>query len=91
LDEEQSLSPDIDPEVHKLLQQEPDTMLYSQVKREASLDGEESGDPQGSSPEGGEEEDADIDEDDDVAQRAMLLKQQSLQKNRKRVLAQTKT
>ncbi|XP_061173025.1 zinc finger CCCH domain-containing protein 14-like [Saccostrea echinata] len=80
-DDDQSLSPDVDPDVQQLLQQESERDLPSQGSTDLGLEE--------ASPE--ELEEADIDEDDDVTQRAMLLKQQSLLKNRKRTLAQTKT
>lgn len=82
-DEEQpSLSPDIDPEVHRLLQQESEAELYPN-----NTGGSQNGEEPGGSPEVGEEEE--IDEDDDEAQRALLLRQQSQQANRKRTFAQT--
>lgn len=80
-DEEQpSLSPDIDPEVHRLLQQESEAELYPNNTR-----GSQNGEEPGGSP----EEEEEIDEDDDEAQRALLLRQQSQQANRKRTFAQT--
>lgn len=82
-DEEQpSLSPDIDPEVHRLLQQESEAEMYPD-----NTGGSQNGEEPGGSPEVGEEEE--IDEDDDEAQRALLLRQQSQQANRKRTFAQT--
>uniref|UniRef100_K1PND8 Zinc finger CCCH domain-containing protein 14 n=1 Tax=Magallana gigas TaxID=29159 RepID=K1PND8_MAGGI len=84
-DEEQpSLSPDIDPEVHRLLQQESEAELYPN-----NAGGSQNGEEPGGSPEVGEEEEEEIDEDDDEAQRALLLRQQSQQANRKRTFAQT--
>lgn len=78
-DEEQpSLSPDIDPEVHRLLQQESEAELYPN-----NTGGSQNGEEPGGSPE--EEEEI----DDDEAQRALLLRQQSQQANRKRTFAQT--
>lgn len=81
-------SPDLDPEVHQLLQQESEHDLEGW-----SLNGVDSGEPPESSPEGMVEEEEvveEIDDDDDEAQRAMLLRQQNLQKNRKRTFTQTK-
>lgn len=84
-DEEQpSLSPDIDPEVHRLLQQESEAELYPNNAGKS-----QNGEEPGGSPEVGEEEEEEIDEDDDEAQRALLLRQQSQQANRKRTFAQT--
>lgn len=81
-EEQPSLSPDIDPEVHRLLQQESEAELYNNNTR-----GSQNGEQLGGSPDVGEEEE--IDEDDDEAQRALLLRQQSQQANRKRTFAQT--